>query len=284
MKVNEVMTREVTTVTPDVPLKDAAALLAAHKISGLPVVDASRRVVGVLSEEDILYKELGGPDEKGWLERLIEFRVPEDDKVSATTVGEAMSAPPITILPRRPLSEAASTMIEQGVKRLPVVDVDGVLIGIVTRADLVRAFIRSDEDIAAEIRQQVILRTLWLAPEQIGITVDHGEVQLTGQVETKTDAEMLPTFVQRVPGVVAVFSKLTWPEENGHTASRDAWCAEIDRLGRLVQESLLDRLSHKLRTCREAELLHDVRAVCLGRPDRDIEHGRDLMVRVAERQ
>ncbi|HZO62887.1 MAG TPA: CBS domain-containing protein [Gaiellaceae bacterium] len=218
MKVNEVMTREVTTVTTDVPLKEAAALLSARRISGLPVIDSARRVVGVLSEGDILYKELGGPREKGWLERLIEFPVPEDGKAAATTVGEAMSAPAITILPTRPVSEAARTMIEEGVKRLPVVDVDGILVGIVTRADLVRAFIRSDEDIAEEIREQVILRTLWLAPEQVTVTVDHGEVRLAGQVETKTDAELLPAFVQRVPGVVTVLSKLTWPPENGHHA------------------------------------------------------------------
>ena len=77
-----------------------------------------------------------------------------------------MSAPALTIGPNRPVTEAANTMIEEGVNRLPVVDDDGVLIGIVTRADLVRAFVRSDEEVAREIREEVIRRTLWLEPDR----------------------------------------------------------------------------------------------------------------------
>ena len=111
-------------------------------------------------------------------------------------------------------------MIDEGVKRLPVVDNAGKLIGIVTRADLVRAFVRSDEEIAAEIREDVIRRTLWIEPDAVQVVVEHGEVRLAGQVETKADAELIPSFVQRVPGVVSVLSKLRWPEENGHRDGR----------------------------------------------------------------
>jgi len=103
-------------------------------------------------------------------------------------------------------------MIDEQVKRLPVIDDEGRLIGIVTRADLVRAFVRSDAEVEAEIREEVIRRTLWIEPATIRIEVDEGEVRLSGEVETKTDAEMLPTYVQRVPGVVAVLSKLRWRE------------------------------------------------------------------------
>jgi len=133
-----------------------------------------------------------------------------------------MSAPALTIGPRRPVTEAATMMIEEGVNRLPVVDHNERLMGIVTRADLVRAFVRPDEAIEREIREDVIHRILWLEPEQLAITVSGGEVELTGQVETKTDAELIPSFVRRVPGVVGVTSKLRWREENGHRRSRAA--------------------------------------------------------------
>jgi CBS domain-containing protein len=223
MRVKDVMTQTVQTVRSETSLKDAAEILARQHISGLPVVDAENHVVGVVSEGDILFKERGESEHKGLFERWFELPLPEVvSKLEARTVGEAMSVPAITIGPKRPLTEAANTMIDEGVNRLPVVDADGKLIGIVTRADLVRAFIRSDAEIADEIREDVIRRTLWIAPDSIEVEVEDGEVRLSGEVETKADAELIPAFVQRVPGVVAVLSKLRWPDQNG------------DRNGRLV--------------------------------------------------
>ena len=221
MKVKDVMTPEPITVTPETPLKEAAAMLAQHRISGLPVVDSEKHVVGVISEGDILFKEIGGTvREKHLIERWLEQPSAGEGKTDAKTVAEAMTAPAVTTTVKRPLAEVANTMIDQGVKRLPVVDADGVLIGIVTRADLVRAFIRTDEEIAAEIRDDVIRRTLWIESDSIQVSVHDGEVRLTGQVDTKADAEMIPSFVQRVPGVVSVLSKLRWREENGHKSGR----------------------------------------------------------------
>ncbi len=215
MKVEDMMTREVWTVRSETPLKEAAEILARQRVSGLPVIDADNRVVGVLSEGDILFKERGKTEEKGFLASLLELGLPDvDSKLAARTAGEAMTAPAVTIGPKRPLAEAANKMIENGVNRLPVVDQDGKLLGIVTRADLVRAFVRSDDEILHDIREDVIQRTLWIAPETIEVSVQNGEVQLSGTVETKTDAELIPTFVQRVPGVVSVISKLRWHEEN----------------------------------------------------------------------
>jgi CBS domain-containing protein len=230
MKVKDVMTTDVLTVRTDTALKEAAALMAERGISGLPVVDLGGQVVGVLSEGDILFKETGRADRQSesFLERWL--RPPDPHlgaKLAARTAGEAMSAPATTIAPNRPLAEAANTMIDQGIKRLPVVDVSGNLVGIVTRADLVRAFVRSDEAIEREIRVDVLQRALWIDSVGIKVVVERGEVRLSGQVENKAEAELIPGFVQRVPGVVSVLSKLTWPVE----ASKNG-----DRTRRLVRE------------------------------------------------
>jgi CBS domain-containing protein len=221
MRVRDLMTTNVLTVRSSTQLKDAAALLAEHRISGLPVVDDEGHVLGVLSEGDILYKETGAKDKPGLFDRLLSAPpIGLDLKLAARTVGEAMSAPALTIGPRRPVTEAATAMIDEGVNRLPVVDDEERLIGIITRADLVRAFVRSDAEIRHEIIEDVMRRTLWLEPDAINVEVTGGEVRLSGEVETRTDAELIPTFVQRVPGVVSVLSKLRWRDENGHRPGR----------------------------------------------------------------
>jgi CBS domain-containing protein len=194
MKIKELMTKNVVTVSSEASLKDVAGLLAQYRVSGLPVVDAEGTVVGVISEADILLKELG-------------------DK--ALTAEQAMTSPARTIGPERPVAEAAKRMIDEHVNRFPVVDRDDKLIGIVTRADLVRAFVRSDDAIASEIREDVILKTLWIAPETLDVSVHDGAVQIGGQVETKSDARLIEEFVRRVPGTVSVESHVTWVEENG---------------------------------------------------------------------
>jgi CBS domain-containing protein len=214
MRVHEVMTTQVRTVKPGSSLKEAAELLVRQQISGVPVVDADNRVLGVVSEGDILFKERGGPKEKSFLASLLDVGLPDmHEKLEARTVGEAMTAPAVTIGPARPITEAANLMLEQSVKRLPVVDERGTLLGIVTRADLVRAFVRSDEEIEREIREDVLRRALWIEPSSVQVTVERGEARLAGQVDTKSDAELIPRFVQRVPGVVSVLAKLRWPEE-----------------------------------------------------------------------
>jgi CBS domain-containing protein len=142
MTVHDVMTQAVTSVQPETPLKDVARLLVANGISGLPVVDADRRVVGVVSEADLLIKEQGADA----LPRRRAARVRGEShatksrlaKVGATTAGTAMTSPAITIDPDASLQAAAATMVDGGINRLPVTK-DGMLVGIVTRADLIRA-------------------------------------------------------------------------------------------------------------------------------------------------
>jgi CBS domain-containing protein len=214
MRVQDLMTTEVLTVPATAPLKDAAALMAEHRVSGLPVVDGDGHVLGVVSEGDILFKETGPPDRPSLLERLLTVPSTRPDlKLAARSAGEAMSAPAVTIGPRRPITEAATRMIDEGVNRLPVVDDEQRLIGIVTRADFVRAFIRSDAEVEQEIREDVLRRAMWLDSGEVEVEVTGGEVRLGGNVDTKTDAEVLPRLVQRVPGVVGVLSKLRWRDE-----------------------------------------------------------------------
>jgi CBS domain-containing protein len=104
-------------------------------------------------------------------------------------------------------------MVERGINRLPVVDA-GKLVGIVTRADLVRAFVRDDALIAKEIRDEVIVRQFWIDSASLAVSVTNGEVSLRGQVEKRSIAELLASVVERVPGVVAVDSRLTWREDD----------------------------------------------------------------------
>jgi CBS domain-containing protein len=207
MKVRDLMSRDVLTVTPETPLKDAAALLARKGISGVPVVDEAGSVVGVFSEADILAKASAETPRGGLLAWLLEPSLDLHDKIAATTVDEAMSAPAVTIRPDRHVHEAASLMIEESVNRLPVVD-DGTLVGIVTRADIVRAFTRTDDEIAEEIREEILARTLWIEPGKVTMEVVDGIVRLEGEVDSEADAELLPVFVARVPGVVSVRTTL----------------------------------------------------------------------------
>jgi CBS domain-containing protein len=207
MKVRELMTGNVVSVSPETPLRTAASMLVEHGVSGLPVV-LGGEVIGVVSEADIVAKASGGASDEGGglLAWLFEPDLSEL-KVNARSVREAMTSPALTIAATRPVHEAARKMITAGVNRLPVVE-DGKLVGILTRADIVRAFTRSDSELAQEIRDDILRRTFWVEPGSVVVTVDDGRVTLEGEVETEADTEMLPIFVSRVAGVVAVQADL----------------------------------------------------------------------------
>lgn len=224
MKVTEVMSAEVVTVRPESTLKEVAQTLAEHRISGVPVVNERGTVLGIVSEADILVKERGPSARHGGLVAwVMGGGVADPAKLAARTAGEAMRAPAVTIAVTRTVAEAARLMIDEGVKRLPVVDAHGTLHGIVTRSDLVRAFARPDEAIEREIRRDVIESALWLDPEELEVRVSGGEATLSGEVECRTDAESLPRLVERVPGVVSVRSTITWrlDDRKARLAARD---------------------------------------------------------------
>jgi CBS domain-containing protein len=216
MKVEDVMTTDVHTVRPDTPLKAVAQELVEHAISGLPVVGGDGEVLGVISEADLLVKEAGSPRRsRSRVARLLDADDGrEASKREARVAGEAMSAPAITIAPFQSTAAAAAAMLRAGINRLPVVR-GSTLIGIVTRADLVRAFARSDEQVAAEVRQQAdYFLALVEDFSPIDVSGTDGEVTLAGAVKRRSSAEELPRYVSRIPGVVGVSSQLTWQEDD----------------------------------------------------------------------
>ncbi len=215
MDVRDVMTAPVISVTPETPLKEVARLLMEHRISGVPVADQAGRVLGIVSEADFLIKERGATQRRGGRHALAwllgeDRRDAEQAKISATTAGEAMTSPAVTICVECSLREAAGLMVEKRVNRLPVVD-DDRLVGIVTRADLVRAFVRPDDELAAVIADEVVRDTMWIEPGQVAVAVNEGVVALSGTVDRRSTAQILAKLAAQVDGVVRVEAgDLTW--------------------------------------------------------------------------
>jgi CBS domain-containing protein len=211
--VREVMTTPVVTVRRTTPLKEVARRLVENKISGVPVIDVDGTVLGVVSEADFLAKE-GGPDavrHRPLARFLGESRTSriQLEKLHATRAADAMTAPAITIGSNRPISEAARIMNERRINRLPVVDAEQ-LVGIVTRADLIRAYVRSDEDLADTIREDVIRHMLWLDPASFDVHVAHGIASISGHVDRRSTAAMVAEATAAVPGIVDVETAIAW--------------------------------------------------------------------------
>jgi len=210
MKIEQVMTTDVVTVSPETPLKEVARILTSRRISGMPVCGTDGSVLGVVTEADILRKEQGFvPEPGGLLGWLFEKADAEGARLLARTAAEAMTSPPVTIAPEASVNDAARVMTLRGINRLPVV-ADGRLVGIVSRADLVRAFHRTDEEIERELNEDVLLHTLWVSPDDVHVSVEEGVVTLVGRVENRTQAELVSAYARRVPGVVDVKSDVAW--------------------------------------------------------------------------
>ena len=177
----------------------------------MPVCDDSGAVLGVVSEGDILFKERGRLDPRGgFLGWLLDSR-PESEleKAQARTAGEAMTSPPVTAAPFESAAAAARRMTEKGVNRLPVVAMDGRLVGILTRADLIRAFVRSrSRDRGRDSRRRAAQGAL-VDAGVIRVDVRDGEVDLAGELDTEAESEVLEKLVAKVPGVVSVRSAVT---------------------------------------------------------------------------
>jgi CBS domain-containing protein len=188
-RVRDVMTTQVVVVRPDASYREMAAMLRAHRISGLPVVDPEGIVVGVVSETDLLAKRAAG----------------------CGTAGDLMTRPAVTTRPDELVSAVARLMSRRNLRRVPVVDSRGRLVGIVCRSDVLSVFSRPDEDIRREIAQDVILDGFFTDPDRLAVTVKDGIVTLAGAPGSVVLGRNIVDQVRHVEGVVAVRDRFTYP-------------------------------------------------------------------------
>jgi len=209
LTVADVMTTKVLKVRPTTPFKELARVMEEHHVSALPVVDSDDQLVGVVSEADLLPKqELHGqrPAHRWPFSGRHSF----SERSTGDNAGQVMTADLVTIGPGATLIEAATLMTERKVKRLPVVDQTGALVGIISRADLIKVFLRSDEEIKEEILREVFVHVLWADPTAVQINVRDGIVTLAGSVEQKSTIPIAERLTRRVDGVIDVINHLTY--------------------------------------------------------------------------
>lgn len=210
LTVRDVMTEDVAVVRPSTPFKEVARMLADRGVSAVPVVDENDRLAGVVSEADLLYKEEYGKEEARF--RLLAS--PDErtarSKATADVAGQLMTSPAVTISPDASLVAAAKLMDQRRVKRLPVLDAGGRLIGIVSRADLIKTFLRDDDEIREEVIRDVFMRVLWAEPEKFEVTVDDGVVTVSGELQLRSSTVIAVRLTRKVDGVVDVIDKLTY--------------------------------------------------------------------------
>lgn len=212
MKVSEIMSTNVVTVKPDMTLKAAARLMVTERISGLPVVGDDDRLVGILTEADFVHHESDRAEGRtGLLGTLVGFRHKEPE---FTTVGEAMTKKVVTVDPDQSHTAVARLMERHSIKRLPVVDEEGHVVGIVSRLDVMAAFTRPDGAIATELRTDIVNHLLMLDPDSVDVEVVDGRVTLRGTVPSRSDAEVIVGLANRLDGVVAVDSHLEFERDD----------------------------------------------------------------------
>jgi CBS domain-containing protein len=208
--VQDVMTKDVVAVEGDTPYKQIAEILAERKISGVPVVDSEGHVLGVVSEADLLAKAEYPEAERRrhLLDRPGTAQARR--RANAGVARDLMTAPAVTIDDRTSIVRAAKQMDRHQVKRLPVVDELGRLVGIVSRRDLVKIFLRSDDDIRAEVATDVLDQTLSVRTSAVSVTVVDGVVTLDGTVDRKSVIPVAVRLTRAVDGVVDVVERLDY--------------------------------------------------------------------------
>lgn len=210
-EVGELMTREVVTVPAHAAFKDIVRTLGEHRVSAVAVTDAAGHPLGVISEGDLLPKSA---DQGDWFRSLPRPEPWESDKAAGTRAEELMSAPAVCARPDWTVAEAARLMESQRVKRLLVVDGSDVLVGIVTRGDLLRIFLRDDDAIRQEITAEVLDRTLRLDPAAVSAEVRDGRVALHGVVPFRSLVPVVERLCRTVDGVVGVTERLAWETDD----------------------------------------------------------------------
>ncbi|MFG3344201.1 CBS domain-containing protein [Streptomyces sp. NPDC048018] len=209
--IGELMTREVVSLHGDTPFKEIARTLSQHQVTAVPVVDGGGRVLGVVSEGDLLRKTADQAATPGDLPAVPDLEAWERAKAQGTRAEELMSAPAVCARPDWTVAEAARLMEVQGVKRLVVVDDEDRMVGIVSRRDLVGIFLRQDDEIRREIVEDVLGHTLRLGPTALAVEVHDGRVELSGRLPFRGMIPAIERMCATVDGVVSVSStRLTY--------------------------------------------------------------------------
>jgi CBS domain-containing protein len=207
--VRDVMTASVVALRRDANYKQIVSALRRYRVSACPVLDDSDRVIGVVSAADLLFKETD-PDFPAGLIRL-EWRLGAASKATAVIAGQLMTAPAVTISPEASVVDAAQLMQDRRIKRLPVVDRAGRLVGIVSRTDVLSVFERPDADIWDEVTKVIIGEEFTLDPDGFDVTVRSGIVTIAGLVDERETALHLLARVRHAEGVVSVRDRLSYP-------------------------------------------------------------------------
>lgn len=218
--VSDLMTHTVVRARPGTPFKEVAKLLVDNGVTALPVVDDEDRPLGVVSEADLVHREAGRPEPAG-LPGLLDVPPPKPSG-RRTTAEALMTAPAVVARPEWSAVQAARAMDQADVKRLPVVDDTGRLVGIISRADLLRVFLRRDHLIREEIAGEVLDRTLGISADEVGVKVTDGRVSLHGSVERRGLVPVLMRLCEGVDGVVDVTGELGYrTDEAGAVAPHE---------------------------------------------------------------
>jgi len=208
-RVDDVMTKDVVAVREDTPYRDVVNVLIERRVSAVPVIDRFDRVVGVVSEADLLHKVEAAGDDKP---RLFESHHRREERAKATgrTAGDLMTAPAVCVPPSLAVAAAARRMHHGNVKRMPVEDDLGRLIGIVTRSDLLKVHLRTDDEIRHDVVDEVFTKVLAIEPGKVVVTTAGGVVELTGRTHFRSTADKARLLTRQVTGVVDVVGELTY--------------------------------------------------------------------------
>lgn len=218
------MTARVITVRPETSVKDIAALMLTHHVSGLPVVTLAGELTGIVTEADLLYKETGQEHPTGrFFKGFPTFGRTGDTsrKAEGLTAVDLMSSPVITVEEDTPLREVASVMVRRKINRVPVMR-GGRVAGIVSRADVLRAFTRPDAELARTVRE-ALLHELWVDVSKIHVDVRGGVVHLDGAVDRRSELDLVTRWVAGLDGVVGVESALTFEYDDRAVALGAQW-------------------------------------------------------------